>query len=1137
MSDFTFSYEDEDTLTSSTDVDTSTPVDNTVSFEYISPVKTPREDDTSTDDVLKTYLSGREQEAIETGDRKLTVGDNEMLRQMDWREIYERAGEADEVGKWLSDTIKGRGDDESTKTILGSKYADWDGGFEQGVIPKGLKNKVELHDGYWKNLGRSAFNGVTLQWGDEIIGMATTSTDEEYDAFIKSHNTRTKQFQATDPIAAFVSEGIGMVGVSLLASPAVSVVGRGAGVAKAASAASNANSVTRGATQIGSAAALGATENVVYGAGLREGDEKTNMDALVEDGIEGMLFGGGLAVGLKALKSTVKVSASGLGILKDGVEALTGGSITTNGSKVNQALDKGLKRAGISRAQLSQATLDAIQNPKLDADGAPIPETIIGVVNRLDISSKSKAQFTQELVNAVSDSNDPNMLQLLDIPIREMGLRAANDAIEKANFIGKEGNYTHWEALQNALKDDSADVESTLKNIVEMMPAQSAQKFVSDLKLEPALLSNPKVLDDKINSLRSEIREAGQQVEKLYREMDGVTALEDVDRILDSGFRTRVDELSDNPVTPIDVSRLEKSLNSETILSSTGYKFKLGLEKGVQSKLVAPVRVQPTLAKALQANSRLAQKYNVAPDADGNFDVKIIDFDSDDISDLKQVDGFEDAFRAHNQGTANMRVDPPNVTGVEIRQALDTMRTGYADKNLNVDAEAVSTFTKAVNETIGTKVLGFNEARRLYHQLKSAERIIGTKDGDGTIEKFIQTTSPDQLRADITNMRPEDLLLAANRLFTTTNIEKMTKGADEVEARTMALRFVELSRGLNPEMTDDTATELVDNFMAKRAEITSLSEGIDLAGETFNFEGLSSTLKEMNTLPSQIARQDVTGKTVNDEFKRITADFDQYKENIDSFKELIRSTGVETNDVTQALDSLESDMVSVSNGFYNMFDTAVNEIVMRTLNDVDVDNVKDSVTAMRKLINSSKGKEMIKTSLEGRLNRQRVEGGEKIVVTEGQIQNEIADILRTMQTSIDQGDAINRMRKTGILTEEQGDRLGAAVEGSLKGSRQIGTNRSPLAVAGYMTTETMRLIFNRSGLVRPRLNEKENVVLLNALTTPLTEIDPIGAMRGFSDLVQEKPSEMPLMKYLDTNPGQKALLAALIIATQSTSSE
>lgn len=1125
--DFTFEYVEEDAPVTQTATEGSD-----VEFEYVTePEVAVRQSDKTPDEAVDDYTNNSFADSVKSGDRPLSIGNYAMLDHMSYGEIYERASEPDEVGAWLSDAIRRNSDDNELVTKILERRNAWEGGFsitEGGRVPKGYE-KTQIHDEYWQGLSKSAFSGLTMQWGDELLAMAETDNDADYEASLERWSKSTEQFRATNPAAAFIAESLGALGTMLISAPVVTTVGAPAaaavGATRAGAAISGAVGASRLATgvkNVGGLAAAGAVENAVYGAGERDAGDKTNFDAIVNDGVTGALLGGAIGTAFKVAPKALDLVA---GTSKDVLEGVFGTSITQNPSKTAKAVTNALKTVGIPKAAIAKLEMEAVgrnENPNL-----------LELITLAAERPEQVEQFNDIVMEYIKSSGNYEIVKGLRTPLADMSKVVASEAKRQVDSLSGEGGAEVAlkeisDRIKNGTISDQSKIDNQIQAITDMLTKEEQTKFFNAIKAEPDLLTDQKLLTERIQKVTESKKETGAAIDRFARAINVNTTIEsgEFDQALDA-FRTIRPEGMEPPKYAFEMKRLESSINSLPEIKNSPWELRIPEQYGGRSQLV--MRLDNTGDDYTNAFARelaekrpdIAERYNVTLDDDGGLSIpQSFEISSQDISVLKTLPTFKN-LAERKLGVINL--NPPTVTQRHVREATDGLRGSFKDEKSNITTENEERVRASLENLAKTKNDDYAQTIPLYKRLTRTVEMLGAEDELGAMRfsKFVKNTAPTKEQiSDLSDTVPYARPLIAARYINSPEFSKLFYG-DEAVLENTVRRMAEFAK-----LTDSTLNtdEVVESVLTARKDMVDINAMREIVSDKLNVGGLNQIINKLQELPNQAAALKVTGDNIKAQTNQLSQEFSERLETSKELKSMVEKSGLNSEEIKQALDSLEQLTDEAALNFTKLIDTTYEAVLIKALNGVTSEQLKTTIKPISDMLRSKEGREIFETAVASRVGR-------RDNISPDLINAEIAKEIDTLDTISKMANTISDLERKSDISDSDLRSASIVMEAGLKAVRTKGTTASSdiFGMITYASTEIIRLVFNRTGFASPRLNPKETEILANML---MNRADPknIKKMnRALNAFYDKKPGNVVLSEWLKTQLGQYALLQMAIV--------
>lgn len=1060
------------------------------------------------------YARDVKEAEIKSGERDLVVGDLESLDYLSYDKIYERASQPDAVGKWLSDAIARRSDDPALLAKISERRGAYEGGlvFEEGrAVPKGYES-VQIHDSAWKSATRAAIAGATMQWGDELYAMVNAKDDAEYEEIVRRHEEKLAQFRGSNPVLSFMSEGAGIVGTSVLAAPLATVARGGAAAATAARVGAGAR-VAGAVADVGKLAALGAAENVVYGAGERV-DDKFVLDAVIEDGVEGALFGAGIG-------ATFKIAPKVVDTARQVVNGLTGKAIGASTDNVASAMDNALKTAGIPKADIVKLHMESL------AKGENL-----SVIEAVTLSADDPVKvdrFLELVTDYVTRTGDLTAVDTLRSNISDLATITAGKAAETATRIADGNMDDALIELSRRVQSGVAtadNIDAQVKELVELLPEANRVEFMSLLRADPALVNDAKRLEKAVSSIDTRRKQVGKALDNASRRIRLNNTLDEIDATLDD-FRAQRPDGMPAPREIIPIKTLQKRINDLPVFSERKglWEMKIAPQFGGRSKIVARMLsgdapVQEFVAKMSQVPS-LAKKYGVSVDrATGAIKApSVIEFDAKDFKRLKDIDGFEELLRQKSGLRGDVSVAPPDFTGRNMREAVEQMRAKFVEKRSNIKAEASTAALNEIDIVLKDRSQDYRRHSENYRRWKRATEYAGADEASGAMKPlidYIENPAPTAgQQRDLSDIPPQAIPTILAKYLTGDDFIKLfDKGGEQVVRRLGEVRKV----------ADQNFD--VDKLVADMKSIRKGSESIeslrDKVLDAFDSGGLRAATKDVSAIPNAVAKLGMTGENVGAEIARVRAGWNDARSTFDQFKTTVENSGLNTGDVQAALSSLEQTVSESAVRFDQLIGDVYESTMLKAVNGVTKENLEETVKPISNMLRSKEGREIFKTAMERRLGRNIVDATELSRLVDDELKTldnmvDLASMVRKLKESTDLG--LADVRSASIFMD-------AFTKTGRTKSSSIVNGRSDGIV--YFLGELLRLFGKSASLNHPNLNKREIEIMTEALSKNPSNSAVV--KRAMDKFIGQKPADKSWVEWLISKEAQRAILQFAVVA-------
>ena len=1088
-------------------------------------------------EVTEDYKNKVADAAAEDGEVNIILNDVKSLERYSYAQIYARAEKPDDVGKWLSDSLAGRTNGDELDNVLNDKqndiifsdtYEDGDMLYIDGVfVPKGME-KVTIHSSKWASGAQSVLSGMTLNLYDDIVAATTTGSAEESEAYLTKFNKTRDQLWGTDPALAFILEGVGAVGTSVLAAP-VSMGGRGlllGGAAlKAGTTAAAKTGFKAGVADLAKISALGAAENVVAGIGERQ-ENKFGIDNIINDAETGAFFGAGIAGGLKIAPKVVEAGRQVLdGLFGSAVAKITGASADNLASAMRDAA----KAAGISKADLHLIHQQSL------AENTPLS---IGTLIKIVAKDPEKLNIFNEVMRDYAvRSGDMSVFDIMHADAANISTHIGGELYATAKTIsGGDGD----KAIETALKEIQIRIDkgiATAENfkteadkIINMLRPEYRRTFNDLLVKDPDLFDNPKKFQETMTYFRNKSVAAGNDIEKIRGQIDAGAELSSLDPVLDP-FRPRRTDI-DGPIEPgaaFDVKRLEVALNESPVLAKSPWRVNIAEETttaGGKSELRSlPIGGEPVnafMVKVANTNPELAAKYGVKLDASGNFGpFKQLIIKGEDYEAFKAVGDVDDLLRRPLGDKANIVVAPPKITGLEIGNALEGIKPDLKVGSLNTVPKNEQDVAKSVNDWLKEKHPDLEAKNLEYQQYRKGVILAGGLDDAGIagdLNKLLvaEAPTPTQLN-DLSRTSPEMIPLILDKALRPENIAYILNEND-TKSIIMMRRLGDIRKVVDPSFNTD---EFITEMMTIRKNITNLETAREQTLKALGAEGLQGAVKRLIDLTDSIGKRDMSGGNVTVALDAIRTEFKARLETQETFITNVTNTSMKSAQITAVTEQLKQLTKDSAVALDNMIANVGESAMLKSLSGVNLNDpgnsIEDITKPLRALLKSTDGRELMRGGIEARLGRKITDPAELATHVNKEI--ETLDIISKLADSLD------NMRKSATVSQKDLRSTSIFMDAFIKTGRTKGSSPKFMDASMYFALEVLRTMIKKNDAGNTRINSRESRMLVDAMYNP-NPTDPV-VKRAIKKFFGQKPDTRSWIEWVT---GKESRLASLELA-------
>lgn len=1141
------------------DVDTST--------QYTPDQETPL------DKVVNKTRDERNQ-AIREGTREIEVGNLEELALLNLEQMYQVAEKPGAVGKWVSDIIAGRSDDEAAVSTYRDRRREYQGEWAftaNGKVPKSMA-PVQIQDSAWVGFTKNALQSVSANFADDIDAWANGRSPEAREEIYAKWERQVDNYAASNPAMAFVAQAGGAVGLTIVTAgagaAAQGVIRGGAAAANVVQASGTLAKVGAAASNFGKTAALGAAENVVYGVGDRRGSlaERSALDDVLDDAALGAAFGGGAYVGLKgvgAVGSRVRRAWNAM--------APTGANTKgVNTDTVSKNLDELLTTVGVDRADLHKAMLDdaAARNQAIAAGSDYAESNMLTLITRLSTDEAKVKDGLAVLYRAAANTGDVDFVRgFLKSNARETAEIAMRDGKSVANKISGGNSALAIKEASERIDFTTAspsDIKKSIKLLTDMLPVSAQEDLYRRLGNDFEILRNPTSRQKLIDELSEEHAKIGAEVGMAAKATVDSKSMNDIETWFDTNLRREVPKGTARPDTNANVAAIESALNSQSMLRGPSDIWEVKIGDRVGNKIDFATKVSSLGDESLESFRRHVLDNN--PDIAAKLSIKanpstgltegpaggFVYLTGADYKTLKSSGAPDLDKLSPFTGKTGLNVDPPELRIENFREAFSRIEKDMVEGKANVSTEDLTVVRSNVDRILRGNNSDYNKALDGYAMVKSGERLTGTGGEKSLINDVLRGNREfSAVEADLKKADPRAVVTAMVNFMDDPILTKYmktgTRGLDEQEVKRAEALFLRL--GQMRKIVDSTFDEVgfVQAATNLRGSVNNTVAMKDALFDALDAPGLKS-INDVKRLPADLANGTLSGEAATQRIAQMSEQLDNVITTVDTFKQAIDNSGlnIQSQEYQTALTHLKNQVGTAAKNMEAFVDDGLLKHFYNSLNSIDPADIAKSSKALKNIMNSTEYKKAISTRIKlaaenaASDNMSKGTGGfsGNALVSQGDAiyAKEVSDFIAKSNSQLAD---IDKLTSISAILKEVGEKVtpddfknvNIMLESATRILQLRGSNLGSASGITFGIGEALRVAWKAVGVGNPSMNSAESKMLLDVLSKPPG--NSATANRALAKFFGQKPAGMDFGEFLTSKYAQQGLIGLLIAWDES----